>query len=256
MNDLTCAKQFTREAAALILTKLEAAETPSDFLAQIDDLSSNPDCLLHRESIDLEKPLSIGRPDSSNAEILFEAVGQIDRDNAAMPGLWTYMAFNTCRQYMNDRWPLDGVRNWKNRVKDRWILPVTPSRGRLIRHGISRLWWASELTYDGSLAHALSKANNDQYAYTKWVFSVENRIIQLFDRSVGENSAVLWAVMDSMQHGDDSGSSDAIADVGRDVLLEMSTRQLGLLSETELMSVVDAICKGVLQSSRKTNGGR
>lgn len=47
--------------------------------------------------------------------------------------------------------------------------------------------------------------------------------------------------MDSMQHGDDSKSSDAIADVGRDVLLEMSTRQLGLLNPMELESVINAI---------------
>lgn len=151
------------------------------------------------------------------------------------------MAFNTCLQYMTDRWPLDGVRNWKNRAKQRWILPTTPSRGRLIRHGVARLWWVAELTYDGALNHALSKANDDQYAYTKWVFDVENRLLQLFDRSVGENPDVMWAVMDSMQRGDNAGSSDAIADMGRDVLLEMSTRQLGLLNQTELATVIDSI---------------
>lgn len=241
MNDLTCVKQFKRDAVTLISAKLSEAGTPADFLAQIDELSFNPDWLLDRDSIDLDEPLSAERPDSGNAEILFEAVGQIDRVNAALPGLWTYMAFNTCRQYMTDRWPLDGVRNWKNRVRQRWILPATPSRGRLIRHGIARLWWATELTYDGSLSHALSKDNGDPYAYTKWVFDVENRLLQLFDRSVGENSDVMWTVMDSMQHGDDAGSSDAIADVGRDVLLEMSTRQLGLLNQAELAAVIDSI---------------
>lgn len=87
----------------------------------------------------------------------------------------------------------------------------------------------------------MSKADDDPYAYTKWVFAVENRLLQLFDRSVGENPDVMWAVMDSMQHGDDSKSSDAIADVGRDVLLEMSTRQLGLLNSMELESVINAI---------------
>lgn len=241
MNDLTCNKQFKRDTVTLILTKLDDAATPGDFLAQIDELAVDPDQLLDRDPIDLEEPLSTKRPDSVNAEILFEAVGQIDRVNAALPGLWTYMAFSTCRQYMTDRWPLDGVRNWKNRVKQRWILPTTPSRGRLIRHGIARLWWAAELTYDGSLAHTLSKADDDPYAYTKWVFAVENRLLQLFDRSVGENPDVMWAVMDSMQHGDDSKSSDAIADVGRDVLLEMSTRQLGLLNPMELESVINTI---------------
>ena len=71
------------------------------------------------------------------------------------------------------------------------------------------------------------------------MFGVENRLLQLFDRSVGENQKVMWAVMDSMQHGTDS--SDAIAGVSRDVLLEMSTRQLGLLNPTELEAVIDPI---------------
>lgn len=85
MNDLTCTKQFKRDTVTLILTKLDAAETPSDFLAQVGELSVDPDWLLDRDSIDFEEPLSADRPDSANAEILFEAVGQIDRVNAALP---------------------------------------------------------------------------------------------------------------------------------------------------------------------------
>lgn len=95
MNDLTCAKQFKRDSVSLILTKLDSAKTPDDFLAQIDELSTDPDLLLDRDPIDLEEPLSVESSDSDNARILFEAVGQIDRVNAALPGLWTYMAFNT-----------------------------------------------------------------------------------------------------------------------------------------------------------------
>lgn len=50
----------------------------------------------------------------------------------------------------------------------------------------------------------------------------------------------MWAVMDSMQRGN-SNTSDAIADVSRDVLLEMSTRQLGLLPPDELAKAIDSI---------------
>ena len=81
MSDLTCSKQFKRDTVALILTKLDGADTPGDFLAQIDELSTDHDQLLTRDSIDLEEPLSTKRLDSGNAEILFEAVGQIDRVN-------------------------------------------------------------------------------------------------------------------------------------------------------------------------------
>lgn len=56
MNDLTCAKQFKRDAVTLILTKLDAAETPGDFLAQVGELSADPDWLLDRDPIDFEEP--------------------------------------------------------------------------------------------------------------------------------------------------------------------------------------------------------
>lgn len=43
MNDLTCNKQFKRDTVTLILTKLDDAATPGDFLAQIDELAVDPD---------------------------------------------------------------------------------------------------------------------------------------------------------------------------------------------------------------------
>ena len=67
MNDLTCNKQFKRDTVTLILTKLDDAATPGDFLAQIDELAVDPDQLLDRDPIDLEEPLSTKRPDSVNA---------------------------------------------------------------------------------------------------------------------------------------------------------------------------------------------
>lgn len=254
MNQTTCTQQFNREAITLIRIRLENAETPDDFLTQIEELSSNADCLQKPSNpIELERQLSAQKSDAENAVALFEGVGEMDRDNAALPGLWTYMAFNTCKEYMLDRWPLEGSRNWKNRVKQRWILPDIPSRGRLIRHGISRLWWVAELTYDGSLEHKLSKTENDPYAYTRWTMAVENRIIQLFDRSVGDDPKVLWAVMDSMQKSDTSRASDAVANFGRDILLEMSNRQLGMLNSDELESTTNTILEQAEQETKQKN---
>lgn len=254
MNQTTCTKQFNRKAITLIHNRLENAETPDDFLAQVDELSSDPDCLQEpSDSIELENRLSAQQSDAENAVTLFEGVGEMDRDNAALPGLWTYMAFNTNRTYMLERWPLKGSRNWKNRVKQRWILPDIPSRGRLIRHGISRLWWVAELTYDGYLEHTLSRTKNDPYAYTRWTMEVENRIIQLFDRSVGDNPRVLWAVMDSMQKSNTTRASDAVANFGRDILLEMSSRQLGMLNSDELESTTNTILEQAEQETKQKN---
>lgn len=255
MSDTTCKKQFKKDAVALLRLKLKECDTFEDYLASVDDLSNDDAYLLDRDAIELDSPLSATNTDGDNAIALYDEMVTIGRVNATIPGLWTYLAFNTCRQYMLKRWNPEESKNWKQRVEDRWLLPVEPKRGKLVRHGIARLWWAAELTRDDSCKHVLSREKQDPYAYTRWIFEVEDRWLQLFDRSVGQNSEVLWAVLDSMQKDRSTPQSDLIKAVGRDLLLAMSTRRLDVLSPDELSKAVDAIreeaSREVLASRKK-----
>ncbi|OZG51610.1 hypothetical protein PSRA_1007 [Pseudoscardovia radai] len=255
MNDTTCKKQFNKDAVTLLRLKLKECDTFEDYLASVDELSNDDHYLLDRDAIELDSPLSASDADGNNAIALFTAVGAIDRVNATIPGLWTYLAFNTCRQYMLERWNPGKSGNWRQRVKDRWLLPIEPNRGNLVRHGIARLWWAAELTIDDSCEHVLSREKQDPYAYTRWIFEVEDRWLQLFDRSVGQNSEVLWAVLDSMQKDRSTPQSALAKAVGRDLLLAMSTRRLDVLPPDELRNAVDTIreeaSREVLASRKK-----
>lgn len=243
MSDITCNKQFTKDAVVLLHDGLNECETFDDYLATVDNLSEDADYLIDRDPIELDSPLSKQRGDGDNAIELFSAIGAIDRVNATIPGLWTYMAFNTCRDYMLERWNPTEAKNWKGRVRDRWLLPQQPTRGKLVRHGIARLWWAAELTRDDRCEHELSRRKQDPYAYTRWVFEIEDRWFQLFDRSIGQNSELLWAVLDSMQQDTTTSQSDLIKVFARDLRLEMSTRRLDVLSPAELNNAVDTLRK-------------
>jgi hypothetical protein len=96
---------------------------------------------------------------------------------------------------MEERWPLFGESKWKNRARDRWLLKGT-TRGRLVRHGIARLWWVTNLTYDAHCDYPLSKVDGDPYAYTRAVFRNEDRINALFDREAGAISSVVRSVLE------------------------------------------------------------
>ena len=60
---------------------------------------------------------------------MYEYLGVMDPANASDRRLWTYLAFATYRDYMEARWPLAEVRNWKNRAETRWLMPAPTAGG-------------------------------------------------------------------------------------------------------------------------------
>ena len=175
MNNLSCDHQFTNDALENIRLAM-GDRTREDFFATVDVWSHDDEYTIPCATIDFREPLRVDVSDADNAIVLYEAFLGLDRVNAADPRLWDYLAFTACREYMEKRWPVDKSRNWTGRVKTRWMFNH-PSRGVLIRHGIARLWWLAELTYDGERAHLLSKQTDDAYAYTRGVLKNEDRVL-------------------------------------------------------------------------------
>lgn len=186
------ARALTESALLAIHEALDLSSDPVDFFARADTISATPDN-------QLALPVSLGTPeplnvsgnravDIDNAPLVHQYVGEKDRANSADARLWTYLAFGTYRSYMEWRWPLKATGSdsdaWKRRVRDRWLFHSgSVSRGRLIRHGIARLWWVAHLTYTPNAKHGIAK--DDPYAYTREVFKSEDRLNAIFDREVG-----------------------------------------------------------------------
>ena len=149
------ARVLTLAALENINKALSDSEDANDFLARVDAIVS-------LEENRLLLPMSYGTPEEINGDTskvgvdiengpkVHDYLGEMDRANAADPRLWTYLAFVTYRTYMEERWSLNGVSKWKNRVNSRWLLNRV-TRGSIVRHGIARLWWITHLTYERNI---------------------------------------------------------------------------------------------------------
>ena len=229
------------EAAHVQITMaLSEAEDAKDFLARVDAILSRPESRLEL-AVDLGVPDPLdpsakqGSIDSENAISVFEYLGEMDRANAADPRLWTYLAFVTYRSYMEERWPLLHMAKWQNRVQNRWLM-TNPNRGRLIRHGIARLWWVTHLTFDPKGQHVLSV--DDPYAYTREAFRNEDRILALFDREVGAIGPVVRAMLERAAVGGDVARDQDFRLLMRSLTLVAGYQDVGLIPADELPKLV------------------
>ncbi|WP_144244395.1 DUF6339 family protein [Pseudohaliea rubra] len=238
------ARALTGSAVVEVYSALDAAESPVDFLASADSIIARPENTL-------PLPVSLGIPDelkvfgtraidTDNAPRVHDYLGEMDRANASDARLWNYLALATYRSYMEKRWGLlktaDDPTAWKRRVKDRWLLhPAAITRGRLVRHGIARLWWVAHLTYSRSKAAASA---DDRYAYTREVFKSEDRINAIFDREVGANPAVVTAILD---HAIDAGSAATdkyLQRIMQFLTLTNGYRDIGVLDTAGISSLI------------------
>jgi hypothetical protein len=228
---------LTSTALLALKDALDAADSPEDFLAAADAIVGLPENQLalpfdtgSPDTLEPGAPGDDGR-DADNAPQVHGFLGELDRANASDQRLWTYLAFVTYRDYMEKRWPLVGIRVWKTRVETRWLL-LSPSRGKLVRHGISRLWWISSLTYDPGWTRG------DPYAYTREVFRNEDRINSLFDREAGAVPGLVRAVLDHAAQGGRQATDKHLRALMVEITLIYGYRDIGSLDSADMQALV------------------
>ncbi|MGP9837362.1 DUF6339 family protein [Arthrobacter sp. 179] len=235
------ARSLTKQAVVELNSALDAADTYEGFFAHADTI-------VHREENQLELPVDLGAPerlddtkgpgrDVENAPLVYEYLGALDRANASDRRLWTYLAFTTYREYMETRWPLADVRNWKNRVRTRWLMG-NATRGRLIRHGIARLWWVSSLTYDPQRKHPLAQSTGDPFAYTREAFKNEDRLNALFDREAGALPDLVRSVLEHAAKGGTNATDKHLQSIMMEMTLVYGYRDISYLDAAGLRSLV------------------
>lgn len=237
------ARALTFEALVKLKAALDTAESPDDFLASADAIIKDPKNLLtlpfdtgNPDPLDPGSAGDTGR-DVDNAPQVYEFLGALDRSNASDRRLWTYLTFVVYRDYMEKRWPLAEVRNWKSRVQDRWLM-LNASRGKLVRNGISRLWWVTSLTYDPKCKHALSKVSGDPFAYTRQVFRNEDRVNSLFDREAGALPVLVRSVLEHASQGGAYGTDKHLAGLMKELTLVYGYRDIAFLDSDDLRTLI------------------
>lgn len=236
------ARALRLDALHQLKTALDSAATPADFLAEADRIVTDPDNLLELPfSTGSPDPLTPGTPrtparDADNAPLVYEFLGAVDRANASDRRLWTYLAFATYRDYMEQRWPLDAD-GWKNRVERRWLI-LNANRGTLVRHGIARLWWIAALTYDAARDHPLSRTTGDPFAYTRAALRNEDRVNAIFDRQAGAETGVVRAVLEFAAAEPDGVSDNVIRRIMKEITLVYGYRDISYLEAANLNEVI------------------
>lgn len=235
------ARSLTYQALVELRSALDLADTPADFLAHAD-------MVVGRRENQLELPVDLGDPeplnpdkgpgrDMENAPRVYEYLGSLDRANASDRRLWTYLAFSTYRDYMESRWPLEEVTSWKGRVQDRWLMG-NATRGRLVRHGISRLWWVASLTYDPKKTYPLSRAAEDPFAYTREAFRNEDRLNAIFDREAGALPDLAKTVLEHAAQRGGRETDNHIRALMKEVTLVYGYRDISYLDSESLRLLV------------------
>lgn len=250
------ARALTESALLDIYNALESAANSEEFFSSVDAIITRPDN-------QLMLPVSLGTPDAlkvegtravdvDNAPLVHQYLGEMDRANASDARLWSYLALATYRVYMEKRWPLKvssaDEDAWKRRVKDRWILhPGSVTRGRLVRHGIARLWWVSHLTYQPKVSDGIAKY--DQYAYAREVFKSEDRLNAIFDREVGAYPKVMRAVLDHAADLGDKATDKYLHKIMQYLTLVHGYRDVGVLEFPVISQLIGMAAKHQSQPS-------
>lgn len=123
--------------------------------------------------------------DCNNAILLHQNLKGITRAMATDERLWAGIAVTIGYDYLLYRWPLDKM----TKLTYRWIF-YTPGRRKLFYHGIARLWWYAELTYD--------KNADDPYHLTRFVYKYPHIMEKMIYRNYSMNERIRFNIINSL----------------------------------------------------------
>jgi hypothetical protein len=128
---------------------------------------------------------SDAKDDFENSKRIFEWLMNLSLSDANDQRFWTSLAHINFQEYTRTRWKID-KKTTNETIKQRYFYSGGSLQARL-RNSISRLWWISKLTVREDL--------DDVYFYTKIVWSSQDLMQNLFERSLGTYTAVRFAFL-------------------------------------------------------------
>lgn len=237
---------FSREYIDELTSKVQQANIKQyfneDYFSNSEKNPPGKSVIQLNANIELRLPSSnIENNDIENSQIIYNELKSLNETQASDPRLWTYLTHMTFWKYMRKRWPVEKFEDeaeellddlsTKNRqinfILTRYFL-LTPNRRRLLRNGISRLWWYAHLTYD--------KNRKDPYELTKVLLSHQDIAQNLLERSLGSNKQVLSSILNFLKDNQ-SLSREEIREMIKEINLVGGVKNLHILDENELTKV-------------------
>lgn len=133
--------------------------------------------------------------DADNVQIIYSKLKFISNAQASDERLWTGLALGPFWKYVQERWNVKD-NCVKSNILQHYFFAFGPRRS-LTRNAVSRLWWIGRFTYDPTA--------QDPWELTKFVCRYSRFIIDILERSISNNPAVvrpfIRAVMDAEKEG-------------------------------------------------------
>lgn len=181
--------------------------------------------------------------DRKNSQIFYEAIYFLEDNGTKRPltpleasdrRMWTYLSHSIMWEYMQIRWG-DGD------VESRYFMPGNRNNlsfGKLTRHGISRLWWYTYLTYDF--------AASDPYHLLDTLFCNSDLTMYVIDSQLCHNRKVLKALLiffSKNKKYQKGGDGNAMRFIMSSLNADAGVINLSILSEAELISRIEHFAK-------------
>lgn len=131
------------------------------------------------------KESSAAVDDFENSRMIFEWLEGLSLADANDPRLWTTLTHVNYEDYTRTRWSID-KKSTNETIKQRYFYVGGGMQARL-RNAVSRLWWIPKLTVREDLS--------DKYTYTRIVWSSQDLMQNLFERSLGTYTSVRFALL-------------------------------------------------------------
>jgi hypothetical protein len=167
----------------------DAPLTDSFFAGRSDWLS---DSSLLIEGLPVLPPSDDGATEADNAIALHRALVGLSPSQAADERLWAWLAHGPYWEYMQKRWPLAAKDRDKphNFVLEHYF--VGRNVRNLVRHGIARLWWFAQTTYDDK--------RTDPYELTKLMLEYSDNRQSVMERAFSRNRDFVQGLLDRARH--------------------------------------------------------
>lgn len=171
--------------------------------------------------------------DLQNTRLIHSALKTLTPVQAMDERLWVLLAHTTYWKYMHARWGSDSVAS-RFFFKNRGISGLT-------LHGIARLWWFGQVTYDAT--------RTDPYELTQALLSVQDVQTGLLQRNLGRSRRVRSAALTFLGQNEREiekigtkrgGPGEVVKHLCKNLNLVGGVRLLDALEESQLHQVLGA----------------
>ena len=171
---------------------------------------------------------SNSKDDFENSKKIFNWLNELSASDANDPRLWTTLTHVKFENYVKKRWAIDKKTTNKT-IKNRYFYVGASMQARL-RNALSRLWWIPRLTVREDLP--------DKYLYTKIVWSSQDVMQNLFERTLGTYPSVRFAILRFYSERKKRYSEKEFRVFFKEINALGAIKPLGLLSEDEVYKYI------------------